>query len=392
MLKKFEITNYKNFKGPLTFDFTKGKYHFNEESIKNDVIKTAVIYGKNASGKTNLGYSVVDIRDVLFGYDPVKIKDSIIRYATQPVKSRTKFDYTFVIKGQEVRYCYEKSISRFVSESFEIDKKVVFSWNNTDWDKKRTALPLLNEKITREKFSEYIKGKNLELIGADTLNWDTCDFSGSTPLLKFLIALLPTAQSEVFAEFKSFVSTMTLIYPETYNRQNTSMRDILNGFLEPHTDRLAYNVDEFEKFLCENGVECELGIRTDLTGEKVLFFVFGKGRKIDFIQNMSSGTAALTVLYSWLKTENKSFVYLDEFDAFYHYELAENIVRIMRNSEWQTVFTTHNTDILDTDLLRPDCFFVMENNTLKNLPEKTDRELRPGHNLEKLYKGGEFNE
>ena len=40
--------------------------------------------------------------------------------------------------------------------------------------------------------------------------------------------------------------------------------------------------------------------------------------------------------------------------------------------------------------MRPDCFFILNNTRLISIVNSTDRELREGHNLEKLYRSGEF--
>ena len=58
----------------------------------------------------------------------------------------------------------------------------------------------------------------------------------------------------------------------------------------------------------------------------------------------------------------------------------------------QTILTSHNTYIATNDLLRPDCYFILENGIIKALPDRTERELREGHNLEKMLRQGEFNE
>ena len=53
--------------------------------------------------------------------------------------------------------------------------------------------------------------------------------------------------------------------------------------------------------------------------------------------------------------------------------------------------TTHNTDLMSNDLLRPDCYFLLENNGIKAISELTEKELRQAHNLQKMYKAGAFN-
>jgi hypothetical protein len=52
--------------------------------------------------------------------------------------------------------------------------------------------------------------------------------------------------------------------------------------------------------------------------------------------------------------------------------------------------TTHDTFLLTNDLLRPDCFFIIRDNKIDAICNMTEKELRFGHNLEKLYRGGTF--
>ena len=53
--------------------------------------------------------------------------------------------------------------------------------------------------------------------------------------------------------------------------------------------------------------------------------------------------------------------------------------------------STYNTDLLSNDLLRPDAYYIIENDMIRPLNEKTDKELRRAHNLQKMYKAGSFN-
>ena len=62
MLKSLTVSNFKAFKEPVTIDFsTTGNYAFNTEAVKDGIVKTAVMYGKNASGKSSLGLAIFDI-------------------------------------------------------------------------------------------------------------------------------------------------------------------------------------------------------------------------------------------------------------------------------------------------------------------------------------------
>ena len=90
--------------------------------------------------------------------------------------------------------------------------------------------------------------------------------------------------------------------------------------------------------------------------------------------------------------ENKvSFMFLDEFDAFYHYELSVKILKhVIEKTHFQSILTSHNTYLIDNEIMRPDCYAILNNGKLKTFAESTNKTIRQGHNLEKMMLGGEF--
>ena len=87
-----------------------------------------------------------------------------------------------------------------------------------------------------------------------------------------------------------------------------------------------------------------------------------------------------------------SFVFIDEFDAFYHFELSKAIIELLKKLPNTQVFvSTHNTDLLSNDLLRPDCYFEIKDNKIRSFNEMTDKDIRKAHNIQKMYKAGAFN-
>ena len=128
-------------------------------------------------------------------------------------------------------------------------------------------------------------------------------------------------------------------------------------------------------------------------GQMELYFAHDK--LVPFYETASSGTRALVEIYRRLisRATDASLIYLDEFDAFYHYEMAENVIRFFkqRYPKCQIIMTSHNTNLMTNRIMRPDCLFILSRKgTLTALCNATQRELREGHNLEKMYISGEF--
>ena len=79
------------------------------------------------------------------------------------------------------------------------------------------------------------------------------------------------------------------------------------------------------------------------TTDKILFCKIGNG-VIAFDLIASTGTQSLKLLYFWLKKMNEaSFVFIDEFDAFYHFKLAFEVCKQLFNLNCQVFTSSHNT-------------------------------------------------
>ena len=107
MLKEFRVKNFRGFNDEFVFKLDSVRdYEFNKDLIKNNLVNKAVIFGENSSGKSNLGYAIMDISDHLF--DGIKFprfanylnNDSTEQYAT--------FTYIFQFGEKTIWYLYKK--------------------------------------------------------------------------------------------------------------------------------------------------------------------------------------------------------------------------------------------------------------------------------------------
>ena len=138
MLKTFKVRNYKNFKGELVLNFGEvGGYKFSQDCITDNVISKMIIYGKNATGKTNLGEALLDIttnfRDMIFWGN---IDYSYVNADT--TDKEVDFFYEFVLGGKRLIYEYSKYAQDIMKEEkLFIEEECVFEVN---FDKKEVVI------------------------------------------------------------------------------------------------------------------------------------------------------------------------------------------------------------------------------------------------------------
>ena len=167
MLKLFEVSGFKNFLSPIRIDFSDVKnYQFNENCICNNLLQKLIVYGKNASGKSNLGLALFDIvshmttNNVTPGlYSFYLNSESKLEFA--------EFRYVFVFTPYQIDYLYRKNDNQdLVYERVILNDDLLFEYNYAE---KRGNLSGLEKLIP-------------------TLN---LNFRGSETLLKYAITNYP---------------------------------------------------------------------------------------------------------------------------------------------------------------------------------------------------------
>ena len=371
MLIKFSVQNYRGFKNKLEWDLTKkSNYEFNSFAIKNDIIRNGIIFGKNGCGKSNLGLALMDITNHLGdgmmrpiqGYTPEYI------YAGKSAET-VKFKYVFRFGNDELVYSYQKgNIAQFMgvifAEKLYFNNRLIFDF-------------VLNEKCEFSSEFSVNQSESNNLI----------ENSNHISILNYILTHFPLGVDHYISKIKKFVNNMLWFrsvegVPEYRGAMNN---------LEPLEYFIIKNnlEEEFSKFLFDVSEQRYNFVKINMNQKMLMCEIDGKNIPFIFIE--STGTKSLTILFYWLKhIQNASFVFVDEFDAFYHFELSWMICKKLFGLDCQLFLTTHNTLLLSNDLLRPDCNFLLDKNTIKPICDCTEKELRQGHSIEKLYRGGAF--
>jgi len=364
MLTRFAVTNYRGFAEKLVFDlFNPGKYDFNAHAIRNGAVKDAIIYGSNGSGKSNLGFAIFDIVHHL----TLKTKQADygrnFSYAgakDDPVK----FEYSFEFDNDKIFYAYSKSKDTQLIEELLIVNDEEWFHRNGDISVNQVLFPISDE--MKEKWKNP---------------------ANNTSFVSYLLGTFPLDKGNPLVKMHNFVNNM-LFYRNVDERSYIGFESgttLIEKFIIENN-----LVDDFKSFIKDVSGQ-DFDFITPRLGDEILSCRFGS-TQIPFSFIRSTGTSAVVLLYYWyVHMQNVPFVFIDEFDAFYHFELSAAVCKkLFELTATQVVLTTHNTHLMTNDLLRPDCNFILEENKIKSLNDCTGKELRQGHNIEKLYRGKTF--
>lgn len=366
MLKKFAVTNYRGFKNRIEWDLSApSNYEFNKGAISNGIIKNGIIYGPNGAGKSNFSLALFDIENHLSQKEKKLDYYSNFVYAgnaSQPVN----FEYTFQFDKNEVFYSYSKNaIGQLQDEELYVDGKQIFCKQGNDFKIDNKVFPIE---------SSIMKGIKENVNHISVVN--------------FLVTSFPLTKGHYLLSLQSFANSMLWF-------RSLGVNEYIG--LETGTTQL-------EEFVIKHGfVEDFRDFLESVSGQSFTFVVPKPEDKIlmckvensivPFSLLRSTGTNSLMLLYYWYKTfdlDGALFVFIDEFDAFYHYSLSFEVCKRLFKEKCQLFLSSHNTYLMTNDLLRPDCNFILSDNKIKPLSECTPKELRFGHNIEKLYRGGAF--
>ncbi|MCD8378877.1 MAG: ATP-binding protein [Lachnospiraceae bacterium] len=380
MLKKFSVKNYKNFKDEITIDFSAtAGYQFSKDCITDGLISKLMIYGRNATGKTNLGGAIMDITDTFFSSFR-NLYNGILLNADSG-ENVAGFSYTFDFDGREVVYQYERFDNwTLKSERLMVDDIVIFECDfpNRRYlfdDLKCVQAETANTEIYRNALDEKMSSDEEEETG------------NTMPFLRWLVNNVALESNSIPMEIMGYARRMSMTTAGKIRNPKVSISIFYDSLEDPKKKK------DLEDFLNAMGVDCKLTWRKLPDGHGQLYF--SHERLVPFYENASSGTISLVDLYRriFYRTVEPTLLYLDDFDAFYHYEMADNVMRFIkeRYPRCQVIMTTHNTNLMTNELMRPDCLLILSRSgKLTALCNATERELREGHNLEKMYINGEF--
>ncbi len=365
MIVEFSVKNFRSIKEIQTISLVaapiKSKTSEIDESNTIDfseklkLLKSIAIYGANGSGKSNLILAM--IRMLVITRDIMK-DDKLLYQVHEPfaLNERSIFEPTYfqiqlIIDNKKYRYGFEFNEKRIVSE-----------WLFGPADKQETYYFTRDLKDIKVNETYFKEGKDLQ--------------DKTTPENLFL-NVAKTFNGVISKKIKDYFSGNIAISGGVtdFGLRETTIEMLNHPKLKKYVIDLLNFADLGIDDVIEEEIELEKGKRKEkiVLSQRPLFNEEGKKTGKNYHMTIDGGESEGTrkvfnyagSVISSLR-EGRTLV-LDEFDARLHPSLTKKIVE-MFNSKLNTrnaqlIFATHDTNLLDSNLLRRDQIYFAEKNS-----------------------------
>ena len=445
MLKRFNVKNVYSFSArddgrSEEFSMIAGKVRSKKDHIYDDgklkLLKFAAIYGANASGKSNLVKAMDLMRRIVLGGFPEGHTEKYCKVDPENKNKPSYFEIEIVLGDKYYAYGFEAilSQSRFISEWL-----VELNADNTE-----------KELFTRDieagtySFSGDLNRKGLK----ERLEVYADDIADNSSVL--FLSIMNENKKNVYSKYKSAMAlndvyawirdSLAIIYPNqplsmyeylSKTEQTEEICKLISAFGTGITDFQIVDVDletilqrlapPSQKEVLRRLEEQQTIIRQSKSVHSInmamrsrdnffiitisrdddikcitIEFTHGKKGALFALNEESDGTVRiLDLLEILIAGEGKTYV-IDELDRCLHpmlsYKFVETFFRLAEKKNIQLIVTTHESRLMDFDLLRRDeIWFVNKNaNGESDIYSLEEYNARFDQKIDKAYMDGRY--
>lgn len=411
MFIEFSVGNYRSFKEQVTFSMVAANLVSKEKSIDVNntfeidtdkelrLLRTAAIYGANASGKSNLAkalgfmkWFMVNSSKETQSIDEINVEP--FRLSTETEEKPSYFELAFLMDGRKYRYGFEVTQERVISEWLfyvpniretslferQLDSIKSSKVYNADGVQQRTRSNALFLSVSAQ-FNVEIAERILEWL-TDKLNIISGLHDGT--YLNYTVKCFMDDKADIV----QFINKLDLGISDIQVDQKDFTIDLL-------PDEMP---DELKKLIIktEGGKATSIGIshrKFDADGN------YRSIEKFDLESHESEGTKKVFALAGPLVTALKEgeILIIDEFDARLHPLISLAIVKLFNSKETnpnnaQLIFMTHDTNLLSNKIFRRDQIWFTEKNkySATDLYSLAEYKIRNDASFESDYIKGRY--
>lgn len=374
MLLDIEIKNLKSFKNQTIFSMEaenkiedRNSFEVEVGKEKFELLKTAVLFGGNASGKSNFTSVLSIFRYYLFNKGIEKYNKEGFRFGEEDKNSTIK-----------VRNVVDDKIYEYILEINFNTKKII---------KEKLYITALERKLVFERENNKIVKYDKEIFSEYeiTIGFINETLTDSDSVISRII------EWRVPEEIEKYIFYIDKIKINNYSDdlgkyiyENKNNKKLVIEFLK----KIGIIVNDIEvyreknEFFLKNIRESkEFQILSEKEQEKLLsqiayiyriHFVYEDKQKQKYKLNyyeQSAGTQKILSMFFPIYNllNNGGVMIIDELDITLHYSLIKEIIKMFNSVEYnrknaQLIFTTHNLLLLDFNLFREDQIWFLENN------------------------------
>lgn len=414
MLLQFSVNNYRSINNTVTFSMDTASNKESEHSfqVRNyHLLNSAVIYGANASGKSNVLKAMGFMRS--FVLNRTKVTQSTDELPHEPFRLNTEtenasswFEIIFFIDNIKYRYGFEADDSTVYAEWLYSDEK-----GKESRLFERDSEEILHY-VNKQKFKE---GLNLKVPDNHLFIW-RCDQNNGEVSKKIMqwfnnFNLIDGLKNKRYISFalkqmensedKSELLKLIKIADLGIEGMETEEEDITQDFIKnaPFSEELK------QKILADSEGIASIEILTQHKKFNAENQEVGS-ESFDLREDESQGTQKFFALSAPILDTLKhgKVLLIDELDASLHPMLTEYLISLFHNKEInkqnaQLIFVTHDSHLLAEKLFERDQVWFTEKDRygstqlyalLEFRKNNSGVDVRENDNLEKRYLQGRF--
>lgn len=393
MLINYAVTNWRTFKETAEFSMiaTREKQHHERLSLVKKfnlkLLPIAALFGANASGKSNFVESISFAQNfiALMNAPGADIATRPYRLDRESESLPTQFAFTILIDELIYDYSFSVTQSAVISEKLSVrnssSSKILFSRQKD----KFTLSPELTTVDQDAQFISYLsKGTQNNVLfltqasyqGAKKLkpiwSWFRDCLHVLTPESHFVSQHLLTAENETLGNACTHYLQALDTGIDHLTRQKVDLSNLIS---EEDVRKFAELLKNGQAIALPGRRARERYIITKQNGEITAYRLFAAHKtasndlKYFEFGDESDGTIRLIdlipAIYDITQTGSKSVFIIDELDRSLHTNITRALVETFLNScepahRAQLIFTTHDIQLMDQDLLRRDELWVTE--------------------------------
>lgn len=334
---------------------------------KHELLKSAAIYGANASGKSNLLKAMAKMKDIIISSSKLNSTDELgitpFLFSTETDSKPSFFEITISIDSILYRYGFEatniKIETEWLYETKKIGEKLLF----------------IRENDTIEITKDFAEGKGLESRTRDNALFLSVIDQFNGKIVQKIVEWFNSKLKPINALEHKDLQMLTLVASsrESIERLFREFFVALNlGFDDFSIKSSNENLRKLEESKRDQVIISHFkgDSRLDITTKHKKYNIQNKhinNVTIDMVTQESAGTYKIFNLAGILLAASRlgSILIIDELDTSLHPLLTLEIIKLFNSVESnpknsQLIFTTHDTNLLSYGKLRRDQIYFVE--------------------------------